>query len=194
MKNNKLKLDNYVKKYESFLEKEFCNSIVDEIKQNKNNFEKHNFFDPKTLELNKKSGDEEPSINYLYNNEKTDIIMKKLWHGIKQYLKDINIPQIKSWNAYSYVRYNIYDKKEKMADHIDHIQSLFDGSKRGIPFLSIVGILNDNYKGGEFIMFGNKEIKLKQGDLLIFPSIFLYPHRVNPVKKGIRYSFVSWVW
>jgi hypothetical protein len=194
MKNNKLKLDNYVKKYESFLEKEFCNSVVDEIKQNKKNFEKHNFFDLKTLQLNKKSGDEEPSINYLYNNEKTDIIMKKLWHGIKQYLEDINIPQMKSWNAYSYVRYNIYDKNEKMADHIDHIQSLFDGSKRGIPFLSILGILNDNYKGGEFIMFGNKEIKLKQGDLLIFPSIFLYPHRVNPVKKGIRYSFVSWVW
>ena len=54
--------------------------------------------------------------------------------------------------------------------------------------------LNDNYEGGEFIMFDNHEIKFKQGDLIIFPSNFLYPHKVEPVIKGTRYSFVSWVW
>jgi hypothetical protein len=32
------------------------------------------------------------------------------------------------------------------------------------------------------------------GDVIIFPSTFLYPHKVNEVKKGIRYSFVSWAW
>ena len=32
------------------------------------------------------------------------------------------------------------------------------------------------------------------GDILIFPSNFMYPHRVEPVKKGIRFSFVSWVY
>jgi predicted 2-oxoglutarate/Fe(II)-dependent dioxygenase YbiX len=42
-------------------------------------------------------------------------------------------------------------------------------------------------------MFDNTEIKFKQGDLIIFPSIFLYPHRVEPVTKGVRYSFISWV-
>ena len=52
--------------------------------------------------------------------------------------------------------------------------------------------LNDDYEGGEFIMFDNYEIKFKAGDLIIFPSVFLYPHLVKPVKKGIRYSFVSW--
>ena len=36
--------------------------------------------------------------------------------------------------------------------------------------------------------------KLNQGDVLIFPSNFLYPHKVNSIKKGTRYSFVSWVW
>ena len=34
-----------------------------------------------------------------------------------------------------------------------------------------------------------KDIKLK-GSLIVFPS-FVW-HRVNPVKKGIRYSLVSW--
>ena len=63
-----------------------------------------------------------------------------------------------------------------------------------IPILSIVGVLNDNYQGGEFIMFDDYEIKFKPGDIIIFPSVFLYPHLVKPVTKGTRYSLVSWTW
>ena len=43
-------------------------------------------------------------------------------------------------------------------------------------------------------MFDDYVIELKQGDVLMFPSVFLYPHRVNPVTKGVRDTFVSWVW
>ena len=39
-----------------------------------------------------------------------------------------------------------------------------------------------------------QHIKLKEGDLLIFPSSFIYPHEVKPIKKGVRYSYVSWVY
>jgi predicted 2-oxoglutarate/Fe(II)-dependent dioxygenase YbiX len=71
---------------------------------------------------------------------------------------------------------------------------MFDGERKGIPILSVLGILNDNYEGGEFIMFDDYKINLKMGDVLIFPSIFLYPHKVKSVNKGTRYSFISWVW
>ena len=37
-----------------------------------------------------------------------------------------------------------------------------------------------------------KEIKLKTGDILMFPSNFMYPHEVTECTKGTRYSFVSW--
>ena len=43
-------------------------------------------------------------------------------------------------------------------------------------------------------MFMDKKIDMKAGDLLIFPSTFMYPHRVDPVKNGTRYSYVSWTW
>ena len=33
---------------------------------------------------------------------------------------------------------------------------------------------------------------LNVGDLIMFPSNFLYPHQVSPIKKGIRYSVVAW--
>ena len=81
-----------------------------------------------------------------------------------------------------------------MQNHCDHIHSLFDGEIKGVPILSIIGILNDDYEGGKLIMFEDKTIETKKGDLLIFPSNFLYPHKIAPVTKGVRYSYVSWVW
>ena len=82
-----------------------------------------------------------------------------------------------------------------MALHCDHIHSMFDGNMKGIPILSVLGLLNDDFEGGEFLMFDDeKQINLKAGDIMVFPSVFLYPHRVAPVTKGIRHAFVAWVW
>ena len=92
---------------------------------------------------------------------------------------------------FSQVRFNRYKVGTKMRLHHDHIQSIFDGKLKGIPIISIVGLLNDNYHGGEFICRG-KEIKLVRGDILLFPSNFMYPHQVKEIIKGVRYSFVSW--
>ena len=78
--------------------------------------------------------------------------------------------------------------------HCDHIHSLFDGERKGVPILSCLGLLNDDYEGGEFFILDDLKIELKKGDLLIFPSNFMYPHRVEPVLSGIRYSYISWVW
>jgi predicted 2-oxoglutarate/Fe(II)-dependent dioxygenase YbiX len=89
------------------------------------------------------------------------------------------------------VRFNRYKKGTQMRTHYDHIQSMFDGKLKGIPILSIVGLLNDNYEGGEFMMRG-KEVKLVRGDILIFPSNFMYPHKVKDITEGVRHSFVSW--
>ena len=104
------------------------------------------------------------------------------------------MPWHSGWAGYSSVRYNRYSQDRKMAEHCDHIHSLFEGKRKGIPILSCLGVLNDDYEGGEFVMFEDFEIKLEQGDLLIFPSNFLYPHRVEPVKNGVRYSYISWTW
>lgn len=94
---------------------------------------------------------------------------------------------------FSGVRFNKYDIGESIVNHVDHIHSLFDGKKRGIPVISFVGVFNDDYEGGDFILCGEK-VELKQGDCVIFPSVFLYPHEVTPVTKGTRYSWVLWSW
>ena len=81
-----------------------------------------------------------------------------------------------------------------MKEHCDHIHTVFDGTRKGIPVLSIVGALNDNYEGGDFIMWETEKIKLPQGSIMIFPSNFMYPHKVTPVTSGTRYSYVSWTY
>lgn len=92
----------------------------------------------------------------------------------------------------SEIRFNHYFVGTTMRKHIDHIHSIFDGKNKGIPVLSIIGALNDDYKGGEFVFFEDYEVKLRAGDIMIFPSNFMYPHEVKEVTEGNRYSFASW--
>ena len=191
----KLDLEYYVKHYKSFLNESICDKTVNELDLlDKSLWNEHEFYDSKNNKFLKKSGDQELSTLYSKNISTKEIIMKELWNGIYNYIINLNFSWFGGWQGYSEIRFNKYFQNTKMAEHCDHIHSLFDGNRKGIPTLSVLGILNDNYKGGEFIMFENKEIKFSKGDLLIFPSIFLYPHKVKPVKIGTRYSFISWVW
>lgn len=91
-------------------------------------------------------------------------------------------------------RFNRYNAGTTMRTHYDHIYSLFDGQNKGIPVLSLVGILNDDYSGGEFTFVDDEPIITKTGDIIVFPSCFLYPHQVKEVTQGTRFSFVSWAW
>jgi predicted 2-oxoglutarate/Fe(II)-dependent dioxygenase YbiX len=78
-----------------------------------------------------------------------------------------------------------------MRGHYDHIYDLFDGTIKGIPIVSIVANLNEDYEGAEFYC-RDKIIPLTTGDILLFPSNFMFPHGVTECTKGTRYSFVSW--
>lgn len=53
--------------------------------------------------------------------------------------------------------------------------------------------LNDDYEGGEFTFFDKKiSIKQKAGSVVMFPSSFQYPHAVEKVVSGTRYSIITW--
>lgn len=55
--------------------------------------------------------------------------------------------------------------------------------------LTVVCYFNDDYHGGEFVFLNfDVKIKPKAGQVLVFPSNFLFEHMVEPVKFGIRYS------
>lgn len=186
-------LEKYIIKIENFLDKDTCKKGIKEIEKSKK-WESHIFHNERTRKYEKVSGKYENDILVDGNLKLSKKIMDGLWHSIKNYISGLDMPWFGGWSGYSLIRYNRYHSKKKMALHCDHITTLFDGETRGIPILSCLGVLNDNYEGGDFIICEDKRINFKTGDLIIFPSSFLYPHKVEPVTKGKRYSFISWVW
>ena len=53
-----------------------------------------------------------------------------------------------------------------MAEHCDHIHSIFEGERKGIPVMTALGSLNDDYMGGEFLYDVKGYYKrLKQGEM-----------------------------
>ena len=97
-------------------------------------------------------------------------------------------------NKFSAIRFNRYGSGQIMRQHHDHIHSLFDGNEKGIPVLSFILNLNDDYEGADLFFWENHIVPLGKGDIIMFPSLFLFPHGVTEAKKGKRYSAVSWAW
>lgn len=185
-----LDLQDYVYKIDDFLDQETCKSIVQKIKKLK--WEKHTYYDNKQGTMISYDND----LSVIFNSDipEADTINKKLSYALKIYLDNLNFKWYPSYTNYSSIRFNRYDKDTLMKLHCDHIHTLFDGVNKGVPVLTMLGSINNNYKGGELVMFDQKVVELRAGNLLIFPSNFLFPHEVKPVISGTRYSYVSWCW
>jgi predicted 2-oxoglutarate/Fe(II)-dependent dioxygenase YbiX len=80
-----------------------------------------------------------------------------------------------------------YERNGFYEEHIDEA-----GSTGRI--LSCPIILNDDFTGGEMAWFdGSLVMKPTRGTAIMFPSGFLFPHAVLPVRSGVRYSAVTWL-
>ena len=97
-------------------------------------------------------------------------------------------------NGISHIQLNKYSAGTRMHKHSDHIYSCFDGEKRGIPVLTVLGLLHSDFKGGEFKIINDYVPDYNCGDIIIFPSLFLYPHEVETITDGERFSFVAWAY
>ena len=61
---------------------------------------------------------------------------------------------------------------------------------------SSILMLNNDFKGGNLCFnLDGKIIKMetKPGHVVIWPSNFMFPHGVEPLTEGVRYSVVSWM-
>lgn len=79
-----------------------------------------------------------------------------------------------------------YGKGQHYREHVD----CFTSSPRQVT--AIFG-LNDEYTGGEFWFWGGAHRRrIEKGALLMFPASFQYPHGVQPIESGVRYSVITW--
>lgn len=79
-----------------------------------------------------------------------------------------------------------YEPGQYYKKHTDH------GSQIPRAVSCVIG-LNNEYKGGDFMMWdGEVKYHLEKGNVLLFPSNFLYPHSVEVVTEGTRYTIITW--
>jgi len=67
------------------------------------------------------------------------------------------------------------------------------GIKRTLSFIYLV---NDDYEEGQLVFeipgSDRVSIEVVKDRMIVWPSCFLYPHKVLPIKKGFKYSVVAW--
>lgn len=182
----------YVRLYPNIFSDDICDSTVKDLQSV--NWQQHQYFQYKDLSHRAYSNEPDVTFDYVPHGPG---ITKALWSVIESYILKDFVEFNKwfdRWNGYTALRFNRYGQGSEMRMHCDHIHEMFDGVMKGIPTLSIIGSLNDDFEGGSFVLWEDTEINIPKGAVLIFPSNFMFPHRVEPVTSGVRYTYVSWVY
>lgn len=102
--------------------------------------------------------------------------------AVKDYSRKFNLNTLRYWEAFNFIKYG---PGQHFQEHHDH----------GYSYnctVSLVAYPNDDYEGGElYFRLQNLSVKPNAGDLFVFPSNFMYPHRAMPVHSGTKYSIVT---
>ena len=195
-------IEKYVFVKQNFLDNEFCQYTIEELEQlnfwKKHDWSGYNPSQEQKLVSTSPSGEDEPEVipPEIQLKDIEDFLAQKILEVVKEYTDSLKFEWFdnNSLHAFTNLKFIKYSLNQTMKVHCDHIHPIFDGKNKGIPIFSIIGLLNDDYEGGNLVMFGDKKINIKEGDLIMFPSLFLFPHEIEPITKGIRYSYIAWMW
>jgi PKHD-type hydroxylase len=190
--------DNYCWLFKKALDKNICDNIIKEALS-------------KNKEIAKTGSDSKVANKKIRNSSIVWLEQEWIYDIIYPFLKDANINA--GWNfQYDWAescQFTIYEKNQHYNWHCDSfkkpypIDYKFENFRGKVRKLSMTICLSDkkDFSGGDFqfdyrdredgkpnidTIEGVKE----RGSILIFPSDIY--HRVTPIKKGIRYSLVTW--
>lgn len=193
-KNNpESKLKDFIFHKKNFIPESVCDDVLNYIKTG--DWIPHNWYN----QLEGKQGPEEKELDILpdLSDEMQGNLSKYLHSAFIEYNQKYKFDCIKTQHIafeFSRLRFNRYQPGKMMKRHHDHIYSIFDGNLKGIPVISVIINFNDDYEGGQLYFWDNYELELGKGDIVLFPSLFMYPHGVKEPTKGERYSAVCWAW
>lgn len=100
--------------------------------------------------------------------------------AILEYVKDFKELGISKDNGYFYLKYQ--DEKE---------HDFYQDGKLGA--VAAILYLNDDYEGGELeFKYIDMRIKPQKGDILLFPSNYLFTLKSRPITKGEKHVIITW--
>lgn len=171
-----LGLDQYIRVYENVLRKEFRDTIVERFRDS-NLWIDDQLRGTDTLDLSERSTrDQHQDID--------EMLYRAVTNASRLYTQDFPQVKLRRDIGYELLRYN--QNQNAREDYA------FMRADPAILFCSIV--LNDDHSGGEFMFSeGRTNIMIPAGTAIVFPSAFMYAYSVSPVRKGQRYSAVTWL-
>jgi hypothetical protein len=181
-------LKEYIVIIEKAVPEDFCDFIINEFKDNE--WKEANTITGLTNEIRKcksipLSIEDVININKENRENIDSTLFKLVGFCISEYKKTHPNCLINKDSGYDLLKYENGDFYKEHIDEYTDVQRV----------LSMSIALNDDYDGGEFSFFSDTvNFKLNKGDVIIFPSNFMFPHQIKTIENGTRYSIVSWIY
>ena len=119
----------------------------------------------------------------------SNFVQEKIFNCVEHYQKKFDIG-IKKISQLDILKYESNSHKAGYTYHQDF------GDTCSERHLSISICLNNDFLGGEFVFDlpeGEHIVPQNIGDAVIFPSNFMFPHKVNKITEGTRFAIIGWV-
>lgn len=169
----------FIKVYKDAVSSELCDDIVNKYKDS-DKFTLATIVDKKNVDTKARNC---YALDLTEDKEIDSRIFKEQATNINKYADSFPKVFINEDTGYNLLK---YEEGGFYVEHVDH-------SPETVRTVSCSIILNDDYEGGEFGFFGREHIiKASKGDVIMFPSNFIYRHEVLPVTKGTRYAIITW--
>ena len=169
--------------YDNALDTDVCDSLISTFDES-----------PENHEVVK--GDGKPNFTQFNLTKNSDKLSKVHKHLIKtvQHYRDVYyefvdarvFPSTHAFEQFRIKRYNT-GGEERFDTHVDVAD--YSSARR---FLSFMFYLNDVSEGGETV-FRDKKITPKKGSLLVFPPLWMYPHRGDPPISNPKYIMSTYL-
>ena len=192
--NFNLDLSDHILHLKSFIDKDVCNSVMNSL----DNLERDNSA-PYTDGLLNDNADTyfDPDIKYIDNVRDRIFI-----DGLKEYASKIrpfnwSYYDTKSFHCSEMIirRYN--EGSEFKFHHDDIIGEIFPHwflRRQNILTCNFYFSDANNYEGGDLVFTCGKTFHPSIGDIIIFPSNWMFYHEVQKITKGKRYSGTVWLY
>ena len=186
--NNSLmdELNDFIHIYENSLELNICDLLISLFDQTSDKHERfENEGKPNFTQFNLTENKEISSeINQIHNH-----VIKNVFTYRDKYYEFVDTRVFPKDHAFEQFRIKKYNPggEDRFDTHVDVLD--YPSARR---FLSFMWYLNDVETGGETV-FKDLTIQPKKGTLLIFPPLWLFPHKGNPPISESKYIMSTYL-